>query len=133
MDRLVSEDEAKELEVMSGRTLARPQYVEERKGTLIGIASLYHENDLREILILDVEQNLKKLTEVDVDQATSKELSSWSKWCHELEDKLNRVREAVRSGRLLLARENLDQLYELIPDAKDLTSYKKWLAIVFGR
>ena len=126
--RVASEDEAKELEVMSGKSLPRPQYVEESHGTLKGIESLYHENNIREIVILDLEPNLTKLADFDVDGATSNELRHWAKWCNELDEKLERLRTAVKTGQTLLTRENLAQLFSVIPDPKELTAYKKWLA-----
>jgi hypothetical protein len=131
--RLATEEEVKEMEVMAGKSLPRPQYVEEQKGNLGGIECLYHEYNIREILVLDVEPKLAKLTDFDVDTATSSELRFWVKWCQELEEKLERVRTAVKAGQVLLTRENLVQLYEVIPDAKELTSFKKWLANMVGK
>ena len=131
--REATEEEAKELEVMAGRSLPRPQYVEEQKGTLRGIECLYHEFNIREILILDVEPKLAQLAEFDVDTATSSELRFWAKWCQELEEKLDRVRIAVKAGGALLSRENLAQLFEVIPDPKELTNFKKWVAKAVGK
>lgn len=130
--RIASKQEAEELEVIAGRNLPRPQYIEEVKGSLKGIASLYDENDLRKILILDVEPQLKQLAEFDLDQATSQELRIWSKWCQELDEKVDRAREVVQTGRALLTRENLSQLCQVIPDSKELTEFKKWVAKVVG-
>lgn len=131
--RIASKEEAKELEVIAGKNLPRPQYVDEVKGNLKGLACLYQENDLREILILDIEPQLQKMAEFDVDQATSQGLRYWSKWCQELDEKIDRVREAVRTGRILLTNENLSQLFAVIPDPKELTEFKKWLANVVGK
>lgn len=126
--RVATEEEAKEMEVMAGKSLPRPQYVEEIKGNLGGIECLYHEYNIREILVLDVEPQLAKLADFDVDTATSNELRFWAKWCQELEEKLERVRGAVKAGRVLLSRENLVQLFEIIPDPNELTFFKQWLA-----
>ncbi len=125
--RQASEDEAKELEVMAGRSLPRPQYIEESKGQLRGLSCLYPEFNIREILIVDLQTNIDKLAEVDVDGLSSKELGFWSKWCQEFDQKIDRIREAVRSGRQLLSKENLSQLVELIHDPKQRSEFKKWL------
>lgn len=131
--RIATEEEAREKEVIAGKTLPRPQYVEEQKGHLRGIKCLYHEYDIRKILVLDVEPKLAELADFDVDTATSKELRFWAKWCQELEEKLEQVRTAVKSGRVLLSRENLVQLFEVIPDPKELTIFKKWLSKAVGK
>lgn len=130
--RVATEEETKEMEAMASRSLPRPQYVEEKKGNLRGIECLYHENNIREILVLDVERQLARLAEFDVDAATSNELRFWAKWCQELEGKLERVRESVKAGRALLSRENLVQLFEVIPDPAELTSFRNWLATAVG-
>lgn len=130
--RIANENEITELEVIAGKRLPRPQYVEESKGSLKGIESLYHEHNIREILILDVEPKLAELSDFNIDVATPNELRIWAKWCRELDEKLGRVRKAVSAGRLLLTRENLAQLFDVIPEPKDLTIFKKWLAHAVG-
>jgi len=77
--RLATEDEVKEMEVIQNKTLERPQYIEESKGELKGIDVLYEENDFRQLLVLDIESNLKSLSDLDVDNATFKDLQYWSK------------------------------------------------------
>lgn len=130
--RLATEEETKKFEVMAGKTLPRPQYVDEQKGYLRGIECLYHEYNIREILVLDVEPGLAKLADIDVDSATSSELQFWGKWCQELDKKLESVRAAVKAGRVLLSRENLAQLVDLIQDPKEVTLFKRWMAKVIG-
>jgi hypothetical protein len=131
--RIATEDEAKELEVIASKSLPRPQHIEELKGNLNGIACLYHESNIREILILDVEKNLTKLAGFNVDEAPSNELRVWAKWCQELEDKLIRVQETIKAGRALLTSENLSQFFEVIHDQKELKGYKEWLAKTVGK
>jgi len=131
--RVATDKEADEMEVMAGKSLPRPLYVEEQKGILRGIESLYHEYNIREILVLDVEPNLAALGDFDVDTATSNQLRFWAKWCQELEEKLERVRAAVNAGRVLLSRENLVQLFEVIPDPEELKAFKKWLTKTVGK
>ena len=131
--RLANEEEAKELEVYAGRSLPRPQYIEEAKGLLRGIECLYHEYNIREILILDVEPHLAKLGDINIDEASSGELKLWAKWCQEYEEKLERVRNAVSAGRVLLKRDNLEQLAEHISDRNELASFENWLAGAVGK
>jgi len=130
--RIASEDEAQQLEVIAGRSLPRPHYIEETLGALKGIECLYHEYNIREIVILDLEPNLATLADFDVDTAPSTELRHWAKWCQEIDHKLQRVRAGVLAGQVLLGRENLAQLYGIVPDPKELTAYRKWLTKAVG-
>lgn len=130
--RMATEEEVKEMEAMRGKPLPRPQYVEEKKGTLGGIECLFQENNIREILVLDVELKLAQLVDFDVDTAPSNELRFWAKWCQELEQKMERVEVAVKAGRVLLSRNNLAQLFAVSADPDEATSFERWLAKAVG-
>ena len=125
--RVATDDELEKMDAMEGRRVRRPQYIDEFKGTVRGIECLYPEFDIREILILDLKENMGALACFDVDQATSRELTHWSKWCQEFDQKLDRAKEAVRSGRELLSRENLAPLYELLRDRSERAAFEKWM------
>ena len=127
LSRVASEQEAEELEAISGRSLPRPQYIDEALGTLSGIETLYPENDLRQILVLDLQENLFTLSEFDVDSADSKELRLWAKWCSEFDEKFERAQNVVRSGRRLLKADNLLQLAPLLSRKNEVTQFKRWL------
>lgn len=126
--RLATEDEVNEMEVIQNKTLERPQYIEESKGVLKGIEVLYEENDLRKLLVLDLESNLKSLSELDVDDATFKDLQYWSKWCNEFDSKLEKINSVVASGLRFLTTENLQQLLSVIEEQKESKEFKKWLS-----
>lgn len=125
--RMATEDEVKEMEVIQNKSLERPQYIEEPKGELKGLEVLYEENDIRELVVLDIESNLKTLSELDVDSATFKELQHWSKWCSEFEAKIEKIESVIASGLRFLTLDNLQQLLTVVEDHKELKEFKKWL------
>jgi hypothetical protein len=66
--REASKNEIEDLEAIGGKSLPRPYYIEEKIGELNGIEFFYEENDLRKLLVLDLEDGLKKIRELDIDK-----------------------------------------------------------------
>ncbi|GJH13594.1 hypothetical protein CBA19CS11_32170 [Caballeronia novacaledonica] len=79
-------------------------------GRVAHLDALHSENDLREILIVDIEENLKAFAALDIDQLTHTQLRHWAKWTGGVEPKLERAEEALRKGRALLVEANLEPL-----------------------
>lgn len=112
VDREASEDEIKEMEAVRGRTLPRPQYIEEAVAQIEGIDALYPENDLRQLLVLNVEQELQVFEELKVDSLSSESLRRWNKWVNAIEPTLDRASSSIEAGRRLLRRQNLQPLQQ---------------------
>ncbi|UIF85830.1 hypothetical protein [Cupriavidus sp. UYPR2.512] len=116
---------AKEIELeeeRTGRRLPRPHYVDEPIGRVNYLDALRPENDLREILVLDLDAKGKEFAELNVDTMTHEQLVRWVKWVGTVEGKLERARDAIETGRHLLGEANLACLAEIIakPADKDL-------------
>lgn len=93
----------------------RPQdrVIEEDVGVLEGMPVLYPENEIRKILVLDLEERLKEFNSVDINTATRHELGRWTKWFGEVDIKLTKCRDIIAAGQLFFERENLAKLAEL--------------------
>ena len=115
-------------EAMSGRTVKRPHYVEVVIGRIGHLDALRAENDLREILIVDLESNLKAFADLDIDNLLPSQLSFWSKWVSGVERSLERASESIRLGRALLTRENLAPLATLASDPIEVAQFAAYLA-----
>lgn len=126
--REASEDEIKDIEAIEERKLERPHYIGEVKGTLNGIEALFPENNLRKIIIKDLEDNLKTLSDIDIDNATYKELQYWVKWTAEFDNKIVTIKRIISSGVRLLDADNLLQLLHFVNNAQESKEYKKWIA-----
>jgi len=117
--RVATEKEVEEKEASAGSAMPRPFYVEETVGQLDGIAALYPENDIRQLLILDIEQNLQSFKSKGVDDMSSAELKRWSKWVDSTESTIERAELSVKHARQLLRPENLRQMNETLDRAED--------------
>jgi hypothetical protein len=106
VERLLSDAEAEQREVMMNPELERhktdkrphkPQYVSEDVGTLDGLASLYAENDLRELIVVDLLPQLETLKTLDL-EIRDLELGRWVTWIAGIDEKIDRVKSAIRAG-----------------------------------
>ncbi|MBD8565438.1 hypothetical protein IFU01_14330 [Oxalobacteraceae sp. CFBP 8763] len=112
--------EATELEieqmaaVQRKKDLPRPQYIDEPAGVIHGIEAMYAENNLRELLTVQLEEEIKVFKEVDIDLLPFKDLGRWSRWEQTIEKTLDTARESVAHGRTLLTQRNLAPLLRKI-------------------
>ncbi|MES9853630.1 MAG: hypothetical protein ABW170_17575 [Candidatus Thiodiazotropha sp. L084R] len=125
--RQASEEEINDLETIQNRKLERPYYIDESVGNLRGLETLYTENDIRKILIKDLQENLKVLSDLDISTATFSELQFWVKWCSQYEQKIESVKKSMKNGILLLNKDNLFQLLATIENTDDVKEFKKWV------
>lgn len=112
--RQATEQEIDALEATSNRPVSRPHYIEEPVAEISGIEALYPENDLRLLLITDLEKKLREFVFKDIDKMTFNELRTWSKWIGTIDTSLNSAERIVNLGRTLLTKENLFPLTKLV-------------------
>jgi hypothetical protein len=117
--RQATEQEVDDIETRENRRIQRPHYVSESIGMLQGLAVLFPENDLRQILAVDLIPKLVQLKQLSVDTMRELDLASWDKWAAGIDQKLDQAREAIRQGTQLLRKSNLAQLNELLEDQAD--------------
>lgn len=110
-DREATEDEIEQMERAQGRRIReRPQYVSIPLGQLQGLDALYPENNLRVLLVEELEERLKLLGDTNIDALSFEDLRKWSKWLGSLDALFERATQSVKSGRMLLTQANLGTL-----------------------
>ena len=117
--RQATEQEVDDIEARENRRIQRPHYVSESIGMLQGLAVLFPENNLRQILVVDLFPKLVQLRQLSVDTMREADLASWDKWAAGIDQKLDQAKEAIHHGTLLLRKANLAQLNELLEDQAD--------------
>lgn len=108
-----SDAEVEAIESVENVRLSRPHYVERTVADLSGFEVLYPENDLRELVIIELESNLNTLSSLDVDSLSYTELQYWSKFVGNVEPSIKKVVDILESGRVFLQRDNLIPLKKL--------------------
>lgn len=123
--RLATREERERLRA-SGQHLEKETYLEDLIGQLDGIATLYPENDLRELLVKKLRGELDELALVDVDQLDDRSLARLAKWSEEIEPTLVKAAEVIAMGQRLFLQSNIRQLMAFAQDRegqKNLTSF----------
>lgn len=65
-ERRATEEEVQEIEAREQRTVRRPYYIVEPIGRVSGLESLYPENDVRELLVIDIQTHIGDFRELSI-------------------------------------------------------------------
>lgn len=98
----------------TGAKISMSYYVEEPIGEIVGIQAMYPDYDLRKLLVIEIDENLKEFKTMNIDTLTYDQLKRWVKWQFGIERVLDSVREAILFGQRLLTRENLGQFNQVL-------------------
>lgn len=127
IERVATESEIQNLEASQNRKLPRPQYIDEPVAEVGGLQALYPENDLRKLLILDLQENIKAFREKDIDTLTFDELRYWAKWVASVENTIERAGDAISLGRTLLTQANLEPFIKILTTEKDKILFRAYI------
>lgn len=133
IQREATTQEIENLEAIHGKKVERPHYIDVEAGHLSGIAALYPEHNLKNILIFDVLENLKRLQGLEVSVLSDQELLKLSKWATDLDSKLNTVRRAIREAKSLLAQANISKLDILLEGKDEKRLFSKFISKLAAR
>lgn len=128
--RLATEREREAMKETGQLPKEGPAYRTETIGTIDGIATLYAENNLRTILVTNLESPLTDLAKVDVDLLNANDLAHWAKWVEGIEPAIQLADAALALGKRLLDKDNLQQLALLVSDRRDVRDFKAYVADV---
>lgn len=127
VDRQATEEEIARIEVAQGRKPQRPHYISEDVAEIVGIEAMYPENDVRELLVKNLESRIKDFEEQNIDALCYTALISWVKWTQTVEKTMNRATEAVGYGTRLLDPANLAPFEKIIRNKQEVSIFRKFL------
>jgi hypothetical protein len=127
VQRQATKREIEELEVIQNRKLSGDYVIDEQVAEILGIEALYPENDLREILVINLEDNIKRFKEENIAKLTYNELKAWVKWVDSVNGALDKASIAMQSGRILLNIENLEPFYKVLNTHGDKKKFRDYL------
>lgn len=122
-----TEEEIQIVEASQSRKIQRPYILTKNIAEIAGLSVFYPENNLREILVLDLEKQLPLFKSKSVDLMTYKELQAWVKYVDSIENKLETVKRTIKAGISLLTLENLKPFSALLVKTEDK---KKFLSFI---
>lgn len=127
IEREATSSEVDTMEAMQGRKIQRPHFISEPIAEIGGLQALYPENDLKTLLVLDLENNLRDFKDKDIDCLTYDELRHWTKWTDSVEGTLERAKRAVAIGCDLLTASNLEPFSRTLTKREDNTLFRAYL------
>jgi len=125
--RQADESEIAAEEVATRKELSRPHFVPERFGQLEGMIALYEENDIRRLLVNELEEKFKEFRELEIGSLTHASLRSWATWTDTVDLTIERLRDALDAGKALSRRRNLEQLLHLFEKQADSSEFRRFL------
>jgi hypothetical protein len=99
-----------------------------RVGVVAGIEALYRENDLRDLLVTDLESRLEQLEQLDPDVLSEKSLRDWAAWVNQVERKLQSAEQVMQSCHKFLTQRNLAQLSAIAPRNDERKEFVRFVA-----
>jgi len=125
--RIATAQEVEDIEAIENRKIEGPHYIDEPIAQLDGLEVLYKENDLRQILIMNISQNLNAFKKLDIDQLSYKELQHWAKWKGTIDVEVDRAEYAISRGVKLLSKDNLQKLFNIPLEKEEKVLFKDFL------
>jgi len=127
ISREATESELATAETQAGRRLQRPYYIEEPIAEINGFGALYPENNLKALLIDDLEVRLSAFKAKNIDSLDFDELRKWAKWVNSVDNVLEVAQQATELGKRLLTKENLEPLARFCKTRDDLSKFSSYL------
>jgi hypothetical protein len=126
ISRLATPEELERFRAQGQPAKAGETYVEEPAGQLEGLAALYEENDLRELLVERM-RPMEVVEAADVEQLPDKARRELAKWVPSVEPTLAQAEAAIAAGRRLLTQSNLRQLAQFVESKEDRRALNAYL------
>lgn len=105
--REATDAEVDVLEGTAGRRFERPYVIEEEIANISGLEALYQENDLKNLLVFELEERIKAFESSNIDILTRTQLRSFAKWAGSTDAIFDRAVESLRSAKKFLTKQNI--------------------------
>ena len=126
-EREATESEIEIAEAQAGRRVQRPYNIEEPIAEIAGFEVLYPENNLKNLLIDDLETHLKSFKSKNIDILSFEELRNWVKWTGSVENVIETAQKLTTLGSKLLSKENLEPFTRLSKTRNDIAQFRSYL------
>lgn len=125
--REATDSEIETREATQGRKIPRPYFIDEHVANIAGIEALYPENNLRGLLVLGLEENIKAFKEKEIDSLTYEDLRRWTKWVSSVEATLEKAAKALAHGNAFLSPANLEPFLKVLSKREEISLFRSYL------
>lgn len=130
--RIATDKEVEDMEAISGKSIKKPHYIEDKLVHIEGIEALYQENDLRDILVKNLSVNILEFKKLCIDKLSYKELQYWAKWKSTINTEIDKAKDSMGYGIKLIKIENLEKLLAIPMDHKEKNTFRYMLKNSFS-
>ncbi len=113
---LVREYAISKEEISSLKNSLGSKYGNEIMGNLSGFSALYHENEIRELLVSQIKKPISNFEKLDIDSLSQKELKHAVKMISKIDSSMDNLRGSVIDHVEFLKPQNIKQLEYLLVD-----------------
>lgn len=124
--RLATEEEVRAAELSQTR-ISKPYYIEDNIAVISGFDALFEENELKKLVIIELEEKIKPFKNLKIDNLTHKELATWAKWVTTVENTKDKIKASIDAGKNLLRSSNLIAFKKIINNKQDREMFDKFL------
>lgn len=127
--REATEVEITAVELSQRRRVDRPHYVQEDIAVISGLSVLFKENDLKGLVVTELEEKIKSFKHLVIDDLPHSELAAWAKWVSSVESTKDKLKVSMQNGINLLKSSNLYPFKEILSkdDSVKLSKFLKQL------
>lgn len=121
-----SKNEIEDIEVIKGITIKeRPYYLEKQVGVIEHVSVITDDNNLRTLLIQNVQNTIAKLGSVNPDTLLPTKVRELNKLAYMINPSLDKAEKVLEQARLFLATKNISKLQYLCQDKDELLLFNR--------
>jgi hypothetical protein len=125
--RLATEEEMKAAE-LSQTKVSKPYYIQDNIAVISGLDALLEENNLKNLVVLEIEENIKIFKNLKIDNLSPKELAKWAKWVSSVKSTKDKIEASIDAGTILLKSSNLKTFKKIISNKQDKEKFDIFLS-----
>lgn len=126
-EREATNQEIEAQEALTGKTLKRPHVIEENITTISGLEVLYKENDLKSLIVVELQEKIKVFKDLNIENLSYSELSKYAKWINSIDLTKEQIKNSMAAGIAFLNYENLKPLLQVLTDNGDIKKFSIFL------
>lgn len=115
-EREATEREIETLEMAQGKSLRRPHVIEDTVATIAGMEALYKENNLKTLLVMELEVHIQNFETINIDVMSRAELRKFAKWAGSTDSTFDRAVDSLGSARRFLTVQNLEPFTQVVSE-----------------
>lgn len=106
---------------------SHPHYIREPLAEISGLDALLPENNLRELMIIELDEKIKVFESTNIDSMNLKTLGEWVRWIDQVPVTLKRAMRSLKNGQLFLTQQNLTPFSKLLLKGSQKSSFQIYL------